>query len=450
MKSDIHSHTSAQRGFFRALGPAIIVACVVLGPGSILTSSKVGTEHGYGLLWVLLLAMILMMAMVGLSARLGVALPGTLCEELARRMGRGVSVFVGLTIFLIAACFQFGNNMAIVAALDALFGMTPVSPDANAESGSQSSLLPIVLLVGLNGLVVAVLFGLHRLYKPIERLMMVLVGIMLIAFAGNLLFEMPSLPDLFAGFLPQLPESARDGLFPYESEGGGIVDPLGAMTGMFATTFSVAGAFYQSYLVREKGWSIENVGQSVTDSIAGIAVLGFISMLILATAATALHGEVRPDALDDLSDVATQLKALFGPAANVLFALGIFAGAFSSILVNAMIGGTMLADGLGWGGKMDRLPTKLFTTLGMGVGVVMAGYIYWQGDRPVGVIVFAQALTVIGLPILALTLIYLGTRPELTGKYRVPRFLLTLAGLGSAIALFLAIRTGWTLILKLT
>ena len=61
---------------FRALGPALIVASVVLGPGSILSSSKVGAAYGFSMVWVLLVAAGLMMGMVALGARLGVSLEG--------------------------------------------------------------------------------------------------------------------------------------------------------------------------------------------------------------------------------------------------------------------------------------------------------------------------------------------------------------------------------------
>jgi len=96
--------------FFLALGPAIIVASVVLGPGSILSNSKVGAAYGFSMVWVLLLAAGLMTSMVALGARLGVVLKGTMCDELAARSGRLSAVLVGLTIFLICAGFQFGNQ----------------------------------------------------------------------------------------------------------------------------------------------------------------------------------------------------------------------------------------------------------------------------------------------------------------------------------------------------
>ena len=42
----------APRRWYQALGPGLITACVVIGPGSILTSSKVGAANGYALSWV--------------------------------------------------------------------------------------------------------------------------------------------------------------------------------------------------------------------------------------------------------------------------------------------------------------------------------------------------------------------------------------------------------------
>ena len=41
---------------WRAVGPAIITASVVLGPGSILSASKIGYQHGYAMVWVLAFA----------------------------------------------------------------------------------------------------------------------------------------------------------------------------------------------------------------------------------------------------------------------------------------------------------------------------------------------------------------------------------------------------------
>ena len=49
----------ASTGWLRSIGPGLVTACVVIGPGSILTSSKVGAANGYNLIWVVCVAVLL-------------------------------------------------------------------------------------------------------------------------------------------------------------------------------------------------------------------------------------------------------------------------------------------------------------------------------------------------------------------------------------------------------
>ena len=77
--------------YLKSIGPAIVVAAVVLGPGSILTSSKVGASFGLLGVPVIICSTILMIAMVALAARIGVVYEGSPCDELAARLGRPVT-----------------------------------------------------------------------------------------------------------------------------------------------------------------------------------------------------------------------------------------------------------------------------------------------------------------------------------------------------------------------
>ncbi|MEC8510120.1 MAG: divalent metal cation transporter, partial [Planctomycetota bacterium] len=63
---------SSKKSLFSRVGPGLITVCVVVGPGSIVTSSNVGAQFGFELLWVLLVAVILMLTFMTLGARLGV------------------------------------------------------------------------------------------------------------------------------------------------------------------------------------------------------------------------------------------------------------------------------------------------------------------------------------------------------------------------------------------
>ena len=57
--------------WWRSFGPALITACVVFGPGSLLISSNIGAKHGYELLWLLILTGILMGTYLTMGARIG-------------------------------------------------------------------------------------------------------------------------------------------------------------------------------------------------------------------------------------------------------------------------------------------------------------------------------------------------------------------------------------------
>ncbi len=420
-----------------SIGPAIIVASVVLGPGSIVTNSRVGWQFGYDMVWVLAGAILLLIAATALSTRLGVFLDGTLCEELARRAGRPLAVLAGVSLFLVATCFQFGNNLGI------LYAIEPLLPGGRLQSGW----LAAGLLLAMNGVVIGVLLGFRQLYRPVERLMKVLVGVMIIGFAANLLFARPSVIGILSGLLPRLPGEAAETLLPrvVENPDGGVavIDHLWPLQGLIGTTLSIGGAFYQSYLVRQKGWTREHLDQGLVDSVAGISTLGLMSLMIMITAASVLHGNPDVTALGSAADVALQLRPLFGVLATALFCLGIFGGAASSFLVNAMIGGTVLSDGIGKGGSIDGRWPKVFTVValvfGMAVAIAARTANLGTGD----LIVFAQAITVLGNPLLAGCMLWLATRPDLRAARAVPRWMLALTWVAFIVVTLLSVRTGY-------
>jgi len=106
--------------WWRSIGPALITACVVFGPGSLLISSNVGARHGYELLWLLIVTGILMGTYMTTAARIGVVGGATPCTLVADRLGRRAAALVGINLCLICTAFQFSNNLAVAAAADTL------------------------------------------------------------------------------------------------------------------------------------------------------------------------------------------------------------------------------------------------------------------------------------------------------------------------------------------
>ena len=143
------------------------------------------------------------------------------------------------------------------------------------------------------------------------------------------------------------------------------------LMGLIATTFSVAGAFYQGYLVREKGWGPDRVKDGFFDSLLGMCVLVGVTSVIMMTSAATFFGKVTPAELSDAGKMSGQLKASFGAAASWIFCFGFLAGAFSSFLVNAMIGGHVFSDGIGLGDTLQHKGARHLTALALLVGMVI-------------------------------------------------------------------------------
>ena len=391
-------NTPQPRRWYQALGPGLITACVVIGPGSILTSSKVGASQGYGMSWVVIASVVFMMTFTMMASRLGVVAKESPGKILTDSAGRWLAVLIGLSVFFIASAFQFGNNLGVHTAFNAYIEFD-------------------YIVIIFNAAAIAFLFLFKNLYKALEKLMMGFVGLMLLAFAANLIFAQPNLVEWAKGFVP-----------------GGQTKVDITVLGLVGTTFVIAAAYFQIYLVRQKGIEREDLPASLVDSRVGACLMALITLMIMGTAAAVLRGQE----LAGAGEVAKQLEPLFGSWGKGLFCLGLFSAAYSSFLINSMIGGFVLSDGLGLGSDPDEKWTRYMTTVVLLTGMGVALYVINTGTKPVAAIVMAQAVTVIAGPLMAGVLLWLCNRKDLMGEDRNSPLMNALGGVGFVLLLSMA------------
>ncbi len=426
--SDGLETASVQRPpWWKSIGPALITACVVFGPGSLLISSKVGANYGYELLWLLLVTGLLMGTFLTMGARIGVCGGATPCTLISERLGRPMAALIGITLCLICAAFQFSNNLAVALAAGAFF---------------SKEVVPWII-IGFNAAVIAFLFGARHIYSLVERIMKVMVGVIIVCFVFNLLVAKPNLLDVLVGFLPSIPDNIHVGL-PTKADGGAISDPMILVASLLGTTFSVAGAFFQGNLVRERNWKIEDYENSVGDAIAGVCVLTGVSLIIMITAGTVILGKPA----DNIATLALSLKPLLGDTAYWVFCIGLIAVAMNPFLINAMIGGTILADGIGLPARMGDIWPRVLTVIVMMVGMIVALLAMRSGQKPINLIIFGQALTVLGNPLMAIAMLWLANRKDVMGERRNGWILNTLGGIGLVVVVLMAIRVVWRIALQ--
>jgi len=368
------------KNLIRSLGPGLIVAAVVLGPGSISAISASGSIMGTRLLWLVAVSGAFMMTYTMLAAKFGVFSEKSFLAMLAERYGRWLSVVIGICAFIVCSGFQSGNNIGVGMALNAILGG------------------PIWLWACcFTVLAIVFMFVFKSLYQALEKLMMALVVLMILAFVSNLVVAGPEPAQVAKGFIPSW--------FPGKY--------LTMVAAIVATSFSVIGALFQCYLVQEKNWKPAQMGQSLRDSAVGITALTLISIVVMITSATVLA--TRGIEVKNAGDMAVQLEPLLGRSAKWLFCLGLWGASFSSFLGNAICGGTLLSDGLGLGSRVGSMPAKLIATVIMLIGTTVAVLSSKFAISPVKVIIVAQAVTVITVPLACFMLFWIYNKKEVMG-----------------------------------
>ncbi|MCM4172786.1 divalent metal cation transporter [Arenibacter sp. TNZ] len=368
------------KNFFKSLGPGFIIAAVVLGPGSITVSSKIGATHGYSFLWVILVGAISMSVYTTMSVRFGVLHEKSLLKVISEKYGKWLSIAIGVCSFLAALSFQFGNNLGVGMGMKTLTGI-------------NETIWPFIF----TPLAIVLVFYSKNLYKALEQLMMIMVVILILAFIVNLIFIRPDLEAAAMGFIPSAVSS----------------DNFNEIAALVGTTFVLHNAFYQSYLVQGKGWKLADLPRSIRDTKIGVSLLALISILVIITAAATL--KPRGISVNSAADMAIQLEMLLGSFAKYIFGFGFMAAAFSSLLVNSVTGGGLLADSMGMGSSMNEKMPKVFTAIILIAGMVIA--VFFRGNV-IYALIMAQASSILGVPLIAIGLFLVLNSKSIMGKYR--------------------------------
>lgn len=398
-----------------SLGPGIITAALVFGPSKITITSKLGAVYGYSLLWIVAAAILFMAVFTNIGERIGLADSRSLLSIIREKWSKLAAIIIGIGIFLVATSFQAGNSVGVGIAV--------------AEASATSTLTWIIVF---NLIGIFFLFF-RKFYGILEKLMILLVGIMLFSFITTLFFAKPDVMGIAQGFVPSIPLGSE-----------------GLVIAFMASCFSITGAFYQAYLVQERkrrgALVVDGEGKHQTGgsgSLTGIIILGIMSAVVLICAAAVLNPQ--GISVTSASDMAKALEPLFGVYASDMFLVGLFGASFSSLVGNATLGGTLLSDALGYGSKLDSPITRVLIGLVMICGSAIAALF---GKLPLELIVFAQSITIFLVPFIGVAMFSIANRKDVMGVYVNNSFSKIIGGLGLAVLFALAIYNVYDMFLK--
>ena len=399
MKDKEFRESNIRRSWLKILGPGIITAALVFGPGSLTIASKLGAGFEYKLLWVVILTTFFMAVFTLMGARIGISLEKSLVKTIKETYGKTFSLIIGFGVFLVTASFQSGNSIGAGLAFAELF---------------HTSTIPWIIIMSL--LAIALLF-LKSFYKILEKIMIGMISIMVFSFLITLVLSGPQIMAIIKGIKPSIPSGSEL-----------------LVIALIASSFSMVGAFYQAYLVQERGWKKHQLKMCQYESLTGIIILGMITFMIMAAAGSVLFP--KGIQVNSAAEMGTALEPLFGNLASTVFMIGLFAASFSSLLGNATLGGAVLADTLSLGNKLSSLPLRLMIMLVIITGAVFAiAFSHLQ----LQLIVIAQALTMIVAPIVGVFILLISSNHRYMGDLKNNNILLIAGILGLLVVLLLGL-----------
>jgi Mn2+/Fe2+ NRAMP family transporter len=378
----------------------MITAALVFGPSKLTITSKLGAVYGYSLLWIVVVAILFMAVFTAMATRIGVATDQSLLASVKQKWGRPASVAMGIGVFLVTTSFQAGNSIGVGISIGELYHTSPV---------------PWIILFTLIG--IGLLFF-RSFYSVLEKTMIILIFVMLFSFITTFFYAAPDFTKIAKGFAtPVIPEGSQ-----------------GLIIAFMASCFSIVGALYQAYLIQERIRVRPELRNSRNDSTTGIILLGVMCAIVIICAAAILHP--KGIAVNSATDMAKALEPLFGNSASKLFLIGLFGAAFSSLIGNASVGGTLLGDALGLGSNFSSKSVRYLVALVMVVGAAIAVKF---GKLPLELIVFAQSVTIFIVPFIGTALYMVGNDKQIMGDKVNSPLVKVIGGLGLIVIFSLAI-----------
>ncbi len=367
------------------VGPGLLAGLSDDDPAGITTYSVLGANHGYQLLWVLLLSTVALVIFHGLAARMGVVTGQGLIGLVRQRYGvrLGGAVLAALVVANIGTtCAEFAG----IAAGFEIFGITRYL--------SVPAAAVIVSLLVLRG-------SFHR----VEHLLLLLSTVFLAYIVSGVLAHPDWGAAVHGTLVPSMPGS----------------ESIALVTATLGTTLAPWGlSFMQSYAV-DKKLRTDDLALERVDVTVGAVLTGVIGFFVVVACAATLNRDGQT--IDDAADAARALEPLAGGAASHLFAVGLIGSAFLAASILPLSTAYSVCEYTGAEAAVDdpfREARAFYLSFGI-VTVLGALAVLIPNVPLVTILVATQVLNAVLLVPLLFAMVGLSRNPVLMGRFRIGR-----------------------------
>ncbi|EAQ96618.1 NRAMP family divalent metal transporter [Congregibacter litoralis] len=318
------------RLFSNLVGPAAVMAAGTMGAGAVASFLLAGAWFRYDLLWVIVAMLPVFVVSVDTASRIGALNPTQGMFTLVR--SRISATLAWLILFLVVPVHflvTMGQISVMSSAFQTLLGV------GSGRGGAPMSLgIEVLLSVVLSGAVLWLVFS--RGYQRMQRVMTLLMVLMFLCFLVVALRGLVELPAILAGFVPSLPED-----LPVPGGGAPRV-ATSSIIAMVGAAVAPAALLGMPYMCADDGGSRDELKKAFRQAIINMGfVFGAYAMFVVIAGGYALYS--LPDHAD-FADVAQAsavfrdaLPGLFSTLGPMIFSLGLFTAAMTTLVVAAQV-----------------------------------------------------------------------------------------------------------------
>jgi manganese transport protein len=285
------------------LGPAFVASVAYVDPGNFATNFAGGAEHGYELVWVIVMANLMAILVQYLTSKAGLSTGRSLPELCRERFGRRVNLLLWLQAEVVAMATDLAEFVGAAIGLNLVFGLPLL------DAGLITAVVAFVILA-LE----------QRGYRRFEVAIVALLGLV----GAGFLY-------VFFAVGGQDYGQIADGLVPHLTGG----NSLGLTVGIIGATVMPHVIYLHSALQQDRIRAANRqerrtlLNYNRWDCIVGLGIAGLVNLSMLCIAAALFH-QPGLTGVSDLGPIHAHLDALIGGGAALAFGIALMASGLSS------------------------------------------------------------------------------------------------------------------------
>ena len=373
------------------LGPAFVASVAYIDPGNFATNIAAGSQFGYALLWVVLVANLIGMLVQTQSAKLGIATGHNLPELCRQRFPRRASLGLWVQGEMVAMATDVAEVIGAALGLHLLFGIP---------------LFPAGLIAGAGSF--AILALQQRGFRKLEAVIAAFVGIVIASFIFEVIQSDPDPRGVAEGFIPGF-------------EG---TESILLATGILGATVMPHVVYLHSALTQRRVIGRDDdekrkiLNFEKVDVVIAMSIAGLVNMAMVIVAAALFHGSGLAG-IDTIEGAFDGFKQTVSDNAATVFGVALLASGLASTSVGTMAGQVIMQ------GFIDRrIPLNLRRAITLAPALVILAI----GLDPTRALVISQVVLSFGIPFALVPLLLIARRREVMGALVNPSWLTALAG----------------------